>query len=110
MELNSIINDDSISMKIQDIYKYIDKHESDFDTIFNRTYNDIKNLYQNVSFSDDTIEVFDENTTNNIDLRNKCIEMLSYHSKEILKDKSYLMTYAFKFSYIGNKTIITRKR
>lgn len=108
MELNSVINNDELSVKMKDIYKFIDKNENKINTIFIRTYNDIKNLYPDISLIENTIE-FVCKKGNITSVRNEMQSILSYHAKEVLKDNSYLLPYAFKVSIASNTITITKR-
>lgn len=113
MELNSIINNDTLSGKLSDIYKFINKNEDKFNDIFNRLYNDIKNLYPNTTMVNNTIEVCDDN--DNMDSNSSSIKddaiysMLHYHAKEVLGDKSDLVLYNFEINKFMNRITIEKK-
>lgn len=108
MDLNSIINNDNISIKMKDIYKFIDKNEDKFNEIFNRTFDDIKNIFPNVTITNDIIEISNiEDSFGNT--RDECFKILSHHSKNILGENSYLMSYGFKINGLKDTISIVKK-
>lgn len=109
MQLDSVINDDKISIKIKDIYKFIDKNETKINDIFDRTYNDINNIFSNVLKNNDTIEISNIDITEIMNKRNECHGILAHHSKEILGDDSYMLPYAFKIKILKNTISIIKK-
>lgn len=110
MELTSVINNDGISNKMKDIYKFIEKHGNDIDDILNKAYQDIKNLYPGVSMTGGVIEVSGIDTDSIVSVRNECHTILSYHAKQVLADNSYLSAYAFKINMMKTKITIAKKR
>lgn len=110
MELNSIINDDELSMKMQDIYKFIDRNHDKFDTIFERVFDDIKKQYSDAVLVDNTIELNNIDVKAIVDITNNCQNILSYHAKSILEDKKYLISYVFKINTINNSVNIIKKK
>jgi len=101
MELNSIINDNDISMKMRDIYKYISKNEDKFNEIFNLTFDDLKNMYSDVTKEEDTITIISDNIV--VD-RNKVHSTMQYHANQLLGDNDYITPYAFRIN-TGDNTI-----
>ena len=109
MQLNSVINDDKISIKMKDIYKFIEKNESKFNDIFDRTYADINNIFSNVMKNTDTIEISGIDTAEILNKRNECHSILSHHAKEILGENSYILPYAFKINMLKDTINIIKK-
>lgn len=110
MELNSIINDDNISMKIQDIYKYIEKNDDKIDNILDEVFDDLRNIYPNIVRTQDSVEISGFTIENINYERDRIQTSLHYHSKQILNDMSYLLAYCFKVALIGHTTITIKKR
>lgn len=109
MKLDSIINDDTITEKIQDIYKYIEKHDDQFDDIIDFSFEDIRNIYKDVKKVTDYIEIPSVDPDDVFTARDKCNSILNHHGEKILGDKKHLIQYAFKINIIGNMVQIIKK-
>lgn len=109
MKLDSIINDDTITEKIQDIYKYIEKHDDQFDDIIDFSFEDIRNIYKDVRKINDYIEIPSTEPDSVLVAKDKCNSILMHHGEHILGDKKHLISYAFKINIIGDMIQIVKK-
>lgn len=110
MELNSIINDNDISIKMQDIYKYIEKNEDKIDIILDDTFDDLRNTYPNIIRTQDSVEVSNIELQSLMHEKERITSVLQHYSRITLGDMNHLMSYCFKIVIINQNTVAIKKR
>ena len=109
MDLNSVINNDKINHKIRNIYKTIEKNNDKINEIFNRTFEDIKIIFSDVSMNSNTIEILNNDIHSIMEKRNECHDILSHHADDVLDTYSYLIPFVFKINVVKNTITINKK-
>lgn len=112
MLIDTVVNDDDITLKVKKVIKYIDKHEGLIDKLFLDIFEDLKSQSYNIEKTEGSIIINVKKTDMNTVLTtvNECID---HHTKNNFPEKLYKTTVVFLFRVVqtDEKTIqIIRKK
>ena len=114
--ITNVVDDDSLSWKVKEIIKYIDKHDGIIDKVFLDIFTDMSNIYgESVTKNEmnDTITVKINNTKNYDSMYTEIMNCVSHHiTMNIpIKYQSDIQPFLYKIvSLDGTTILIVRKK
>lgn len=110
MMINNIIDDNKVTGKIKNVYKFIDKHNTDIMNIFETAYKDISSIFSDVVKDENSINITINEPDSINSVHNMVNDIINKHTKDILgEDNGYIIDYIFKTAIIDNVVTILLK-
>lgn len=99
MLIDTVINDDDITLKVKKVIKYINKHEGLVDKLFLDIYEDLKNQSLLIDKNEESIIITTTKANMNavLDTVNNCID---HQTKNNFPEKLYKTTIVFLFRVV----------
>lgn len=107
--LDNVINDDSLTDTMKSVYKYINKHSEQINTVLDLVYNDVSKMFKDVNKDGDMIIINTKNDDTIISSVDTITDIMATHFNKVMNDASFGMTYVYKVYCIGPTIYITNK-